>query len=146
MNVKKEVISYLFFGILTTVVSVVTYQGFCFLLGDDSYLISNVISWIIAVTFAFVTNKLWVFESKSWELKVIKPQIISFLGARLFSLLLEEAGLYLMIDIMGFRNIALKVVGFAVTGTLIAKFIMQFIVVVTNYVFSKFLIFKKKED
>ena len=146
MNGKKEVISYLFFGILTTAVSIVTYQGFCFLLGDDSYLISNVISWIIAVTFAFVTNKLWVFESKSWKFKVIKPQIVSFLAARLFSLLLEEAGLFLMVDIIGFENIAFKVIGFAVTGALIAKLIMQFIVVVTNYIFSKFLIFRKKED
>lgn len=144
MNNKKEVISYLFFGILTTVVSIVVYQGFCFLLGDGSYLISNIISWVVAVAFAFVTNKLWVFRSKSWELKVIRPEIISFLGARIFSLLLEEAGLFLMIDIIGLEKITFKVVGFAITGTLIAKLVMQFIVVVTNYVFSKFLIFKKK--
>lgn len=144
MGNKKEVISYLIFGLLTTAVSIITYQAFCFILGDGSYLISNVISWVLAVTFAFITNKLWVFESKSWQWAVVRPQIISFLGARIFSLILEEAGLFLMIDLLGFEKISFSIIGFAITGTLIAKLVMQFIVVVTNYIFSKFLIFKRK--
>ncbi|MBO5019799.1 MAG: GtrA family protein [Clostridia bacterium] len=64
MKINREVINYLIFGILTTAVSILTFQFFGFLLGEELYLVNNILSWIISVSFAFVTNKLWVFESK----------------------------------------------------------------------------------
>lgn len=140
----KELISYLIFGVLTTLVSIVTYEIANIILGADLYLISNIISWVIAVSFAYVTNKLWVFESKSWQFSVIKTEIAAFVIARLFSLGLEEAGLYLLIDIVNLKEVSWAIFGFTLTGALLSKLIMQVIVVIANYVFSKFIIFKKK--
>ena len=141
---KREIISYLFFGVLATVVNIVCYQFFGWLFGEEAYLINNVLSWFITVIFAFITNKLWVFKSESWSLKVMKVEVPSFLSARVFSLVLEETGLFLMIDLMKFSAFQMEVLSFEITGSLIAKVIMQFVVVVTNYIFSKFIIFKKK--
>ena len=140
----KELLSYLFFGVLTTLVSIVTYEISNIILGADLYLISNIISWVIAVSFAYVTNKLWVFESKSWTFSVIKTEIAAFVLARVFSLILEEVGLYLLIDVMALKEFSAVAFGFTLTGALISKLIMQVIVVIANYLFSKFIIFKKK--
>lgn len=145
-KINKELVSYLVFGVLTTLVSIVTFEVANLILGQGLYLVSNIISWIFAVTFAFVTNKLWVFESKSWAASVIKTEIIAFVAARLFSLLLEEAGLYLLIDVLSLGTFSSVIFGFTLTGTLISKLIMQVIVVVANYIFSKFIIFKKKNN
>ncbi len=145
MKNKAEIIKYLFFGVLATVVNILCYQFFGLILGEQAYLITNILSWIITVAFAYFTNKLWVFESKSWKFDVIKPEIFSFMLARVFSLVLEEVGLFLLIDILSFKNIGLSALGYTLTGTLIAKIIMQVIVVVSNYIFSKFFIFKNSK-
>ncbi len=67
----KEVISYVFFGVLATVVNLVSFKIFNAVLGAHLYLLTNVISWLITVIFAYFTNKLWVFESKSWKAEVV---------------------------------------------------------------------------
>lgn len=105
---------------------------------------TNIISWVIAVAFAYVTNKLWVFESKSWSPKIVLKEIVGFLGARLFSLAVEEAGLWIMIDLLSLGRISLDIFSYTITGNFIVKIILQVIVVILNYVFSKFIIFKKK--
>lgn len=143
----KELISYVFFGVLATIVSLVSFKIFDSLLGEKLYLISNIISWLITVIFAYFTNKLWVFESKSWKVDVVVHELIGFFGARIFSLVVEEAGLWLMIDICNMDKISLDIFNFDINGNMIAKVIMQVVVVVLNYVFSKLVIFKhKKED
>lgn len=144
MNNKREIISYLFFGVLATIVNVVFYYAFGLVIGENAYLINNILSWFITVVFAFITNKIWVFRSKSWAFSVVREEVIGFFSARLFSLLLEEVGLYLMIDLIKFNRIELNFHFFCITGTLLAKLIMQIIVVLTNYFFSKFVIFKRK--
>lgn len=144
MKKIKELIRYMLFGILTTAISIVSFQLFGLIFGTERYLFNNILSWVFAVAFAYVTNKLWVFESMSWSFVVIKSEIPSFLIARFFSLILEETGLYLMIDALKFENISFKVFGYLATGILLSKLIMQVIVVLSNYLFSKFLIFKTK--
>lgn len=144
MNNKREIISYLIFGVLATIVNVVFYYVFGLVIGENAYLINNIISWFITVAFAFVTNKIWVFQSKSWVFSVVREEVIGFFSARLFSLLLEEVGLYLLIDLIKLNKMKLDFIFFCITGTLLAKLIMQVVVVLTNYFFSKFLIFKKK--
>ncbi|MBR0414864.1 MAG: GtrA family protein [Clostridia bacterium] len=142
-----ELIKYIIFGGLTTVVSLVSFKLFDFLLGEKLYLVSNIISWVLAVAFAFVTNKLWVFRSKSWQSKVVLKEALGFAGARLFSLGVEEVGLWLLISVLGMGQMQAWVLfGFTINGNLIAKVIMQVIVVIMNYVFSKFIIFKKKKE
>lgn len=143
----KELIKYLIFGVLTTVVSLVSFKIFDALLGQRLYLISNIISWILAVAFAFVTNKLWVFRSKNTEKKVIFRELFSFVIARILSLLIEEGGLWLLIDVLKLSEMQpLKIFSVTINGNLIAKVIMQVVVVILNYVFSKFIIFKKRGE
>ena len=144
MKINKEIISYMIFGTLTTVVNIICFHFFGLILGENAYLINNVLSWIFTVVFAYITNKLWVFGSKSWSSKVIKAEFLSFLLARVFSLGLEEIGLYLLIDTLHFETFDFYILNIAMSGFLIAKIIIQVVVVISNYLFSKFLIFKNK--
>lgn len=148
MNKKmiSEIIRYLIFGVLTTIVNFAVYFAAIKVFGEESYLVSNIIAWVFAVAFAYVTNKLWVFASKSWAWKNIRTELVSFISARIFSLLVEEAGLWLMIGVLAFESWTLNIPGFPIGGGAIAKFIMQVVVVLLNYVFSKLIIFKKKAE
>ena len=123
------VVMYLVFGVLTTLVDWVVYRALR--LSGLGYMFSNVAAWVAAVIFAFATNKFMVFNSKSVDRLVIIKEFISFVGARVFSLLLQLAGIELMI---GYANI----------NEYIAKAVMTVVVVVCNYVFSKLFIFKDK--
>ena len=143
MTKLKEIFSYLFFGFLTTLISILTFGLFNAALGEKLYLISNIFSWVISVAFAFVTNKIYVFRSLEWNVKILKTELFGFVGARIFSLVLEEAGLFLLMDIIKFNSFETRVLSFSITGGFISKIIMQIVVVITNYFFSKFIIFKK---
>lgn len=141
--INREMFDYLFFGVLATVVSLVSFWAFDKLLGSKFALISNVISWIITVAFAFFTNKFFVFHSKKTDGSTLIKEIISFTGARLFSLGVEEAGLF----IAQFVFHADKMIFFgAIKGMMVAKIFLQVVVVIMNYVFSKLFIFKNKKD
>ncbi len=142
----KEVLLYLIFGGLTTLVSIFSFWLFDLFIPSKLYLITNVISWVLAIIFAFVTNKLFVFESKKWGKAELNSEIPKFLGARAFSLIIEELGLILFIDLLKFSKISTTVIGFEVTGNLIAKATMAVIVIALNYFFSKFMIFKKSNN
>ena len=144
-----EAISYLFFGVLTTVINYGTFWIFHALLGDAYDLFSNLIAFVAAVTFAYITNKLYVFESRSWSFDVLRREIPSFLGARLVSFGFEEAGLFVASYILhlGAYAYTFRLGGrdlFAIDGVLIAKLCLNVIVVIMNYFFSKFFIFKKE--
>lgn len=140
----REIILYLIFGVLTTLVNLVVFKLSGLLLGEAYYLISNIIAWCIAVVFAFFVNKLWVFSSRSFAPAVLRRELPSFLGARIFSLVVEEIGLWIMIDLCRLSAVAFPLPGFSFTGTDLSKLVMQVVVVVLNYVFSKFIIFKTK--
>ena len=128
---NREMISYLIFGVLTTVVNLVVFQ-LCDAVLGIYYIAANVIAWIIAVIFAYVTNKLFVFESKSWELKLVVREVISFGSARILSLLFETGFIALTVEVMGMPKF-------------ISKIIASIFVVIINYVASKLFIFKKKK-
>lgn len=125
----EEIINYLFFGVLTTLVSILSYALFTRIFDLNIY-VSNIFSWIMAVTFAFFTNKIYVFKSK--ENKLI-DQMIKFYLSRLASLIIELVIMYLMVDILNIND-------------MISKIIVQFIVIVLNYIFSKVFVFKNKKD
>lgn len=141
----EELILYVVFGALTTLVNFVAFWLLNKVLGDKLYLVNNVIAWFVSVVFAYVTNKLWVFESKSWALKILFKEVPEFFAARLFSLAVEEGGLWLFVDIIGFDKFSFELFGFDITGKIIAKVVLAVIVVILNYFFSKFVIFAKKE-
>ncbi len=151
----KEIITYVFFGVLTTIVNLGTFYllkklfigiGWSGVLnsvipadspllkvfsGGSEYLDANFIAWVAGVVFAFVTNKLWVFESKSWKPSIAFKEFTSFMGARIFSFVIETILMFVMISLLHWHD-------------LIAKTIVGVIVVIINYVFSKLIIFKKK--
>ena len=141
----EELILYVVFGGLTTLVNFIAFWLLNKTIGEAAYLVNNVIAWFVAVVFAYITNKLWVFDSKSWKLKVLLKEVPEFFLARVFSLLVEEGGLWLFIEKMGFDAFSFTVLGFEVTGKLIAKIVLAVIVVILNYFFSKFVIFAKKK-
>lgn len=126
----RELLLYGIFGVATTVVNFVVFYGMEKLTGADAYLVNNVIAWLAAVIFAYVTNKLFVFQVKSWTGKVVARELVQFFGARVFSLAVEEAGLWLLVQLLQMN-------------TLIAKLVLAVVVVVLNYIFSKLVIFKK---
>lgn len=144
MKNKKEIINYIIFGVLTTVVNFAVFWLFNRLLGKNFYLLSNVIAWIVAVAFAYVTNRIWVFQSKVKSLKGILKEIGEFFLSRLFSLVVEEAGLLILVDLLKFKVLSFDLFSFNVTGEMLAKVILAVVVVILNYIFSKFIIFKKQ--
>ena len=131
-----EIINYLIFGVLTTVVTIITYAIFTnTFLSSKSALdiqIANVLSWIIAVTFAYLTNRKFVFKSKAQGSKRIK-EIINFFLARISSLLVEMLFMYVTVTVLSYNDF-------------ICKIIAQAIVIIFNYVCSKLIIFKKEEN
>lgn len=141
----EELILYVVFGGLTTVVNFAVYWVLNKALGENYYLVNNVIAWFVSVVFAYITNKLWVFDSKSWAPKVLVKEVPEFFAARIFSLLVEEGGLWLFVEKMGFNEFSFEIFGFEFTGKIIAKLVLAVIVVILNYFFSKFVIFAKKK-
>lgn len=128
--IKKhiDVVSYLLFGGLTTIVSFSIYFSlYRFTPLNAAW--SNVIAWIGAVLFAFLTNKPFVFHSSNWSLAVVLPELGKFIGSRLISGLLETGLLALTVDFLQLPN-------------LIMKLVVSVIVVILNYVFSKLIVFR----
>ena len=125
----KEPLLYLFFGGLTTLLSIFLYWLFAHPLGVPP-LAANVVSWILCVAFANVTNRTWVFRDKARGAKGILREAASFTAGRLATLGLEELILWLGISILG-------------VGDLVVKILAQVLVIVGNYLISKFLVFKK---
>lgn len=145
--INREVFMYLVFGVLTTVVSWASMVLFDRIVGrviptEKEILrasVANVLSWIAAVLFAFVTNKLWVFNSKSWKGSIVLKELGSFVVARLATGCIEWFGVPLLMKIGMDQEI------FGTKGML-AKIVASVLVVIINYFFSKLLIFKKKES
>ena len=133
----KEIINYLLFGGMTTVVSWGTYSLFVKAIGM-SVGVGNILSWICAVLFAFVTNKLFVFESKTWQPATALREFVSFIGARLATGVIEWFG------VPYFSTPGLPHPLFGVKG-LLAKVVVSIVVIILNYIFSKFLVFIKKD-
>lgn len=124
-----DVLSYLFFGALTTVVSLSIYWA-CGHLLHWSAAASNVLSWIGAVAFAFLTNKPFVFKSHDWSWKVTWPELTKFLGCRIGSGVLETVVIFVTVDLLLWNDMVMKI-------------IMQVTVVILNYIGSKLLVFRK---
>jgi len=151
----REPIMYIIFGALTTLVSIVTYFVARKLLpdensapeflkwtyrltfgegGDSSTVLPNVISWIVSVTFAFVTNRIFVFRSKVKGVAKILLQGVQFYAARLFTLFVDLVIMYLLVNLPAIDN---GIYEFAV------KIFSNIVVLILNYVFSKLFIFKR---
>ena len=125
-----DILAYLFFGVLTTAVNYIVYLP-CYNVLHFSASISNVIAWGFAVVFAYLTNKPFVFKSSDWSLKTVAPEFAKFVGSRLGSGLLETIIIRITVDILLWNGNLWKI-------------IVSVLVVILNYITSKFFAFKKK--
>lgn len=123
----QEVINYLIVGFLTFVVSIISYKIFKDILCIN-YIISNILSWIVAVLFAYVANRKYVFYSYTKD-KEKAIEFINFIKYRLLSLGIETLLIYILVDIISINDDVSKIIG-------------QVVVIILNYLFSKFLTFK----
>lgn len=144
----REIVAYLFWGVMSTVVSWGSYSLFAIMFANQVgevhifnwkfsmvVVIANVLSWLCAITFAFFTNKIWVFESKSWKRKVWLPELGKFLSSRMITGIVEMIGVPLLV------SLGLNQTIYGVEG-MVAKILVSVIVVLLNYVFSKLFVFK----
>lgn len=128
----RELISYVFWGGMTTAVNYVVY--FALTKGlHVYYLTSNVIAWAVSVLFAYFVNKVFVFQSRDWNWQVALRELWQMVAARLFSLGLEMAILWLFVDMLQFPDSIIKIAAGVV-------------VVIVNYVLSKCIIFKQNTN
>ena len=125
-----DILSYLFFGVLTTVVNYLVYLP-CYNLLHFSASVSNVIAWVVAVAFAYLTNKPFVFKSHDWSWKTVAPELAKFVGCRIGSGFVETVIIFAMVDWLQFNGNVWKLV-------------TSVLVVILNYVGSKLLVFRKK--
>lgn len=162
-NKYKEIILYIVFGVVTTVTNWIVYAVTVKIMGVDLssvkvegniiytvfhgssgknitlLFIANIIAWLAAVAVAFVTNKLWVFNSKSWKPLTVIKELGSFVSGRIATGLLEWFGIPALV-LAGMNQSLFGIEGFP------AKVIVSVIVVVVNYFFSKFIVFRNKKD
>ncbi len=140
----KEIIMYLIFGVLTTVVSWGSYaifeRVFKNAIVDVNVLVAvaNVLSWVTAVIFAYITNKLFVFESKSFKPTTVFKEMGLFVGSRLVSGAVEWVGVPFLVWI------GLNQTIFGIEG-MVAKVLVSVIVVILNYILSKLIVFRKEK-
>jgi len=127
-----EIINYLIFGVATTVVNIVVFFLFDTILSVP-YLIANAIAIILSILFAFFTNKKYVFKSQAMSRQDNWEEFVRFVSFRVLSGLFDMLSMWILVDMLLF-------------GTNLAKLLTQFIVVVLNYVFSKFFVFKQEEE
>jgi len=130
---NKEIINYLIFGVLTTIVSLATYYLLVFtILNPNNPIqiqIANIISWITCVTFAYITNKLYVFEKTN---KHILKEIFEFYTSRLLSLFIDMILMFIFVSTLKFNDKIIKI-------------IIQIIIIIANYILSKLIVFKNEK-
>ena len=126
----KEIILYLVFGVLTTAVSIGTF-ALTELVGIHE-LVGNIISWVVSVTFAFFTNRIWVFDAKTDSTKSFFVQFVLFYLSRIATFLVEELIIFVCVTLLHFNPMVIKIIA-------------QVIVIVLNFVVSKLVVFRKKK-
>lgn len=124
----KEQLLYLFFGGLSFLVSISTFAYFEKVININE-LLSNILSWIVTVLFAFLTNRVWVFSSKTKNWKAFVRQMYSFYMGRVVTLVIEELILLIFVTWLNLNSI-------------VVKLIAQVLVIILNYIISKFVVFK----
>ena len=125
-----EVITYLFFGVLSTIVNYIVYLPAYLLLGWSAA-VSNAVAWVVAVAFAYLTNTPFVFKSNDWSRKTVIPELTKFVSCRVASGVAETLILLVTVDVLNWN------------GT-IWKLITSVLVVVLNYIGSKLVVFRNK--
>ena len=128
----RDMIAYLIFGVLTTVINIVVYWAAAHVLHIPT-VPSTVIAWIAAVLGAYLTNRKWVFHSEASGKKEILQEVLRFFAARLATGIFDWVFMYVTVDRMGWNDVAMKVIA-------------NVVVIISNYVLSKLVVFRKKKQ
>lgn len=126
----QSFLAYAVFGVFTTLVNIGVYN-LCYEKAGMNNTLSNICAWVLAVTFAYLTNKVWVFGSRSWRWNVLKKEISAFVSCRMATGVMDLVIMYICVDLMHWPAMMMKVAS-------------NVLVIILNYVFSKLVIFKKK--
>ncbi len=127
----KNIILYLFFGVCTTLINIIAYWVMAHPM-QLSVMLSTIVAWILAVLFAYITNRKWVFYSGAIKKKEILREIVSFFSCRLITGVVDWICMFVFVDYLKLNDI-------------IIKFIANIVVIILNYIASKVIIFKKKK-
>lgn len=128
-KLKNEGAMYIVFGVLTTLINIAVYAALNFF--GVQYVINNTISFLVSVTFAFITNKIYVFGSKSWEKRFLFQQISKFMASRLGMFVVEIGLMLLLVELF-------------LVNDFVSKCIVNVVVIIGNYILSKLVVFKNK--
>ncbi|MDR7078843.1 putative flippase GtrA [Neobacillus niacini] len=131
MKIKKEVVNYLVFGVLTTLINIVSY-GILSKIFNMDFKLATTIAWILSVIFAFITNKIYVFNSKNLNVLLITKEFISFIFFRLLSYIVDIGMMIILVEWMKMDD-------------LVSKILVNVIVVIVNYFASRYFVFKTAE-
>ncbi|WP_311487773.1 GtrA family protein [uncultured Helcococcus sp.] len=126
----KGPILYIFFGGITTLINIISYY-ISYKTLHLSNVTSTILAWIFSVIFAFISNKIWVFESKSWNKNIVTKELVSFVSVRLLTGFLDVAIMYIGVDLLNYNGLLMKIAS-------------NLFVLVSNYIGSKLFIFKKQ--
>lgn len=127
----KAIMLYLIFGALTTLVNVLSYWIAAYLFRLQT-IVSTIIAWILAVFFAYLTNRKWVFESQTVTRSEVIKEITSFFSCRLATGIVDWGCMFIFVNLLAFND-------------LIIKFLANMVVIILNYAASKLIIFKKRK-
>lgn len=127
----RAILLYLVFGVLTTAVNLLAYLICYHKLGMPN-LMSTAIAWLLSVFFAFITNKIWVFQSHSWEISILLYELTTFLSCRIATGVMDLAIMYITVDCLLWNEI-------------LWKLLSNMLVILLNFVASKVIIFRKKQ-
>ncbi|HML05701.1 MAG TPA: GtrA family protein [Methanobacterium sp.] len=127
LNARKEIVLYLIFGVFTTLVNILSYLILAKIFGINNF-ISNVMAWFLSIIFAYVTNRIFVFESKNEN---ILHEFSLFIVGRGLSGILDSLLFYTLVILLMFDDV-------------LSKIVINIIVIILNYVFSKWIVFKEK--
>ena len=130
-NQFKEQILYIVFGVLTTAINIIAFFA-CSRLINLGLIPSNIIAWILSVLFAFITNKIYVFNSKNYSFSIVLRELIDFVISRGATGILDLGLMYLFVSVIGIED-------------MISKIVINIIVIILNYVLSKLYVFKNKK-
>lgn len=133
----EEAVNYLFFGVLAFLVNMAAYAAAAWVLHADNdkvvlVLISTAFAWVVAVLFAYWTNRTFVFKSKITDMAGVWKEFLSFVSARIVTGVMELVIMYVMVDLANIDD-------------MISKLVCNVVVIISNYIFSKLWVFKKKE-
>lgn len=129
--IKKhwDFLMYMVFGVLTTLINYIVFLPCMYVVGLSAT-VSNIIAWVAAVAFAYVTNKPFVFHSTDWSLKTVGPELSKFLSCRVASGVMETVIMMVCVDLLGWNGALWKIIA-------------NVLVIIVNYIGSKLLVFKK---